>query len=202
MTMKLLGNEDRGFFFTEKSLERTQSCQNILLYKWFVQHFNTFLCQHMNTESAWTHSPLGDHLWHICHFINKWDYGTTSDPHNLHHTPHPSMTPRPCLVITVMVYGFLAGALQQQCHPALCPPSAPAGVASTFMTWIPHLHTNLTQGELIASYMFVCLWRVCCSGVKVTPEQCPWVLWHHSDTHGHMIWSTYVCMCGLCTRFN
>ena len=50
-------------------------------------------------------------------FIYKWDYGTTSDPCNLHRTPHPYMTPWPCLDITMAVYGFLVGALHRH-HPA------------------------------------------------------------------------------------
>lgn len=128
----------------------------------------------MNTENAWTHFPLGDQLRRICHFINKWDYETTSDPYNLHHTPHPSMTPQPCLVITVMVYGFLVGAPQQQHHPAR---ALHVPLTGWHPHWWPEYHACIeTSPKAVTAvhctFVYHEVWRVCCSGMTVTPEWC------------------------------
>lgn len=132
----------------------------------------------MNTENARTHFPLGDQLRRICHFINKWDYETTSDPYNLHHTPHPSMTPQPCLVITVMVYSFLVGAPQQQHRPAR---ALYVPLPGWHPRWWPEYHACIETSPKTVTAVHVRLfvyhevWRVCCSGMKVTPEWCAWV---------------------------
>lgn len=61
-------------------------------------------------------------------FIYKWDYGTTSDPCNLYRTPHPSMTPWPCLDNGGL---WFPRWLPAPTPPCPCPPYAPAGLAST-----------------------------------------------------------------------
>lgn len=72
---------------------------------------------------------------------------------------------------------LLAPSSSSTAQPSPCPLCAPAGLASTLMTWIPRLHRNLPQNGHRGSCTFVYheVWRVCCSGMKVTLEWCAWV---------------------------
>lgn len=142
----------------------------------FYSILNTFLCQRVNTENARTHFPLGDQLRRICHFINKWDYETTSDPYNLHHTPHPSMTPQPCLVITVMVYSFLVGAPQQQHRPAR---ALYVPLPGWHPRWWPEYHACIETSPKTVTAVHVRLFIMRCGGCVAQVWK-----WHQSDVHG------------------
>lgn len=73
-------------------------------------------------------------------------YGRSSDPYNLHRTHHPSMTPQPCLGITMTVYGFLLGALHQQARALHMPLQGWHWHTHTHtVTWIPGLCTHISH---------------------------------------------------------
>lgn len=147
---------------------------NILLFVTLVVFsysiLKTFSCYHVNTgsicalNSTGTHLPLGmNYVYVYCtsHFIYKWDYGTTSDPYNLHHTPHPSMTPQPSLDITMTVYGFLLGAVHRH-HPTHALHVAPTHTHTLTPPWPEYqAHTHIHTSLLNVVVTFVHQFHVC-----------------------------------------
>lgn len=101
---------------------------------------------------------------------------TTSDPYNLHHTPHPSMTPQPCLVITVMVYSFLVGAPQQQHRPAR---ALYVPLPGWHPRWWPEYHACIETSPKTVTAVHVRLFIMRCGGCVAQVWK-----WHQSDVHG------------------